>query len=264
MAKVARMEGPVALMAGLPSGLLRHGIAGTMRLGLFEPTLNLMNYGTTTKPTNPDEIKEVTLGQRLLASSSTGAVAMVLANPAELVKTKLQASLVPTAVGGKPQPYTGTFSCFRYIVQTEGVAGLFRGLKISVPRMAWQNMAEITAYDTTKTYLRQHYGMEDGLPMFFLGSLSAGFFGAYLGNPLDCIKTRIYQNPLGPDGKPLYKGPLDVLGQMLKKEGILSLWKGVIPLWIHVTFFSVAVFVTYDMLRLQIRKGMARRDGFEC
>lgn len=250
--KVARHEHPKYLMAGLPSGLLRHAIAGTLRLGLYEPTVNLLNYGKTTAPDNPKEHVPVALWQRMLASSTTGAFAMVFANPAELVKTKLQSAhkLPP---GQKP-PFTGTASCFRYVVRTEGYAGLMRGLSIAVPRMAWQNMAEITAYDMTKDLLRKHFGMEDGLPLFFFGSLSAGFFGAYLGNPLDCIKTRVYNNPRGPDGKPLYKGPLDVAVKMVRHEGILSFWKGVVPLWIHVSAFSIAVFVTYDMLRLQLRK----------
>lgn len=258
---VGKHEGPVALMAGLPSGLLRHSIAGTMRLGLYDPTVNYLIYGKTTKPENPDEIQDVKLWHRMLASSSTGAVAMVFANPADLVKTKLQASIKP--VPGETVPFSGTFSCFRHIIQTEGVAGLFRGLKIAVPRMAWQNMAEVTAYDLTKDLLRKHYNMEDGIQLYFLGSLSAGFFGAYLGNPLDCIKTRIYSNPMGPDGKPLYKGPIDVLLKMVRKEGVLSLWKGVVPLWIHVSAFSVAVFVTFDMLRLQVRKGNAARLGYD-
>eukprot|EP00045_Choanoeca_perplexa_P007275 m.64561 g.64561 ORF g.64561 m.64561 type:complete len:327 (-) comp14006_c0_seq1:1030-2010(-) len=259
MYKVGRYEGAPALMAGLPSGLLRHSIAGTMRLGLYEPTVNYLNYGTTTKPSDPDEIKEVQLWQRMLASSSTGAVAMVFANPADLVKTKLQSSIKPAP--GQHIPFTGTVSCFKHIVSTEGWVGLFHGLKIAVPRMAWQNMAEVTAYDLTKDLLRKHYDMQDGLPLFFLGSLSAGFFGAYLGNPLDVIKTRIYQNPMGPDGKPLFKGPMDVFTQLVRKEGFFALWKGVVPLWIHVSAFSVAVFVTYDMLRLEVRKMKARRDG---
>ncbi|EDQ91453.1 uncharacterized protein MONBRDRAFT_15407 [Monosiga brevicollis MX1] len=261
MIKVGRNEGLMALMAGLPSGLLRHSIAGTMRLGLYDPTISYLNYGTFEKPTDPSELKEVQLWQRMLASSSTGAVAMVFANPADLVKTKLQASIKPAP--GQKVPFKGTVSCFKYIMATEGVAGLFHGLKIAVPRMAWQNMAEVTAYDLTKDLLRKHYGMEDGLPLFFLGSLSAGFFGAYLGNPLDCIKTRIYRNELGPDGKPLYSGPIDALTKMIRNEGVLSLWKGVVPLWIHVSAFSVAVFVTFDMLRLQVRKSKARQDGHD-
>lgn len=256
--KVARYEHPVKLMAGLPSGLLRHAIAGTMRLGLYEPAVNMIKYRTTTKPTDPALVEKVQLWERMLASSSTGAVAMVLANPAELVKTKLQA-LAKLPAGAPPPPFHSTISCFRHIIQTEGYWGLMRGLQAAVPRMAWQNMAEITAYDMTKDLLREKYGMEDGLPLFFIGSLSAGFFGAYLGNPLDCVKTRIYNNPMGPDGKPLYKGPIDVAAKMLKNEGILSFWKGVVPLWIHVSAFSVAVFVTYDMLRLAVRKTKVAR-----
>ena len=256
--KVARYESPMNLMAGLPSGLLRHAIAGTMRLGMYEPAINLIKYGTTEKPADVTLQKPVSLWERMLASSSTGAVAMVLANPAELVKTKLQA-LAKLPPGAPPPAFNSTISCFRHIIQTEGWKGLMRGLQASIPRMAWQNMAEVTAYDLTKDVLREKYGMEDGLPLFFLGSLSAGFFGAYLGNPLDCVKTRIYNNPMGPDGKPLYTGPIDVASKMLKNEGILSFWKGVVPLWIHVTAFSVAVFVTYDMLRLAVRKSKVAR-----
>eukprot|EP00049_Salpingoeca_infusionum_P027956 m.35210 g.35210 ORF g.35210 m.35210 type:complete len:317 (-) comp9864_c0_seq1:3431-4381(-) len=252
MYHVGKTEGMLALFAGLPAGLLRHGIAGTMRLGLFYPTVNYLTYGKTTAPTDPAEIQPITLGTRMLASASTGAVAMIAANPADLVKTKLQASL--KLQPGEKAPFHNTASCFGHIIRTEGYMGLMHGLSIAVPRMAWQNMAEVTAYEVTKDFLRDNYGMEEGLPLYFLGSLSAGFFGAYLGNPLDVIKTRIYKNPMGPDGKPLYKGPIDAALKMVRNEGIFSFWKGVVPLWIHVSAFSVAVFVTFDMLRLQIVK----------
>lgn len=250
--KVGRYEHPKYLFAGLPSGLLRHAIAGTLRLGLYEPTINLLLYGSGSAPLDPSERKEVALWHRMLASSTTGAFAMIFANPAELVKTKLQsAQKLPQ---GQTPPFHGTLSCFQHVIKTEGYMGLMRGLSIAIPRMAWQNMAEITAYDLTKDLLRKHFEMKDGFPLFFVGSLSAGFWGAYLGNPLDCIKTRIYNNPIGSDGNPLYKGPIDVAVKMIRNEGLFSLWKGVVPLWIHVSAFSIAVFVTYDMLRLQIRK----------
>lgn len=141
--------------------------------------------------------------------------------------------------------------------------GLWAGLSAAIPRMAWQNCAELLAYDMTKDFCRDSFGMQDGLPMFFMGSLSAGFFGAYLGNPLDAVKTRLYNNPPGPDGKPTYSGLGDVVTKMYRNEGVLAFWKGVVPLWIHVTAFSVAVFMTFDFLRLHIKKSKYdRMDTF--
>lgn len=42
-----------------------------------------------------------------------------------------------------------------------------------------------------------------------------------VGQPLDTIKTRAQTSPPG-----MFKGPMDILAQTVRKEGVLALYKG--------------------------------------
>ena len=57
---------------------------------VYKPSL--MIYGTTHAPANVDERTKPKLYQRMVASSTTGVLAILLASPADKVKTMLQAS----------------------------------------------------------------------------------------------------------------------------------------------------------------------------
>lgn len=49
----------------------------------------------------------------------------------------------------------------------------------------------------------------------------AGAAQVIVGQPLDTIKTRAQTSPHG-----MFKGPMDILTQTVRKEGILALYKG--------------------------------------
>lgn len=49
----------------------------------------------------------------------------------------------------------------------------------------------------------------------------AGASQVIVGQPLDTIKTRAQTSPPG-----MFKGPMDILAQTARKEGVLALYKG--------------------------------------
>lgn len=58
----------------------------------------------------------------------------------------------------------------------------------------------------------------------FVGGLASGLTKVAVGQPFDLIKVRMQCSPLG-----MYRGPLDCVTQVVRKESILSLYKGSSP-----------------------------------
>lgn len=50
------------------------------------------------------------------------------------------------------------------------------------------------------------------------------------------------------DGKPEYKGALDVLGKIVKNEGIFALWKGFTPYYARIGPHTVLTFIFLEKL----------------
>ena len=62
------------------------------------------------------------LGVRLLAGITTGGLAVMCAQPTDVVKVRFQAQM-----GNAPKRYTGVVNAYRTIAATEGVRGLWKG-----------------------------------------------------------------------------------------------------------------------------------------
>ena len=62
------------------------------------------------------------VGVRLLAGSTTGAMAVMCAQPTDVVKVRMQAQ-----APGVPKRYTGVFQAYRTIAAKEGIKGLWKG-----------------------------------------------------------------------------------------------------------------------------------------
>ena len=80
--------------------------------------------------------------------------------------------------------------------------------KISIPgavpnvqRAALVNMGDLAAYDFTKQYLMREFGMADTAVVHAAAAFAAGFVAAVLGTPADVLKTRLMNQPVGPDGR---------------------------------------------------------------
>ena len=82
--------------------------------------------------------------------------------------------------------------------------------------------------------------MEDGLPCHLVSSSIAGFVAAFVGSPVDVMKTRLMNAKPGE-----YNGVIDCIVKTFKEGGPLAFYKGFqananrLVTWTVITFVSL-------------------------
>ena len=129
-----------------------------------------------------------------------------------------------------PLRYTGPLDCFRQAVKTDGFLGLYRG--ISAPLVG-------AAAETSSLFLFESVGRETlytsgvcprgqalSLPALWFTGAFSGVFTSFVLTPIELVKCKI-QVPALADGvsaSPL--GPLSVVRDIFRHEGLLGFWHG--------------------------------------
>lgn len=203
-------EGPRSLWKGLVPGVMRQYVFGGLRIGFYGPVKSFYQRQLGT------EGADSSFGVKVLAGLTSGAMAISIAQPTDLVKIRLQSE----GSGGKPR-YSGVGNAFATIAREEGVAGLWTGLKANIVRNSVINAAELASYDQLKQLVLQQ-GFEEGTPVHLSCGLGAGFIATVVGSPFDVVKTRLMSSQLGADGKPVYRGLIHCFGKMLRRVSFPS------------------------------------------
>ncbi|KAJ1389621.1 Mitochondrial carrier UCP-like [Sesbania bispinosa] len=177
VATIAREEGFSALWKGIVPGLHRQCLYGGLRIGLYEPVKTLY--------VGADHVGDVPLSKKILAALTTGALAITVANPTDLVKVRLQAEgkLPP----GVPRRYSGSLNAYSTIMKQEGIGALWTGLGPNIARNAIINAAELASYDQVKETILKIPGFTDNIVTHLLAGLGAGFFAVCIGSPVDVV-----------------------------------------------------------------------------
>ncbi|CAN1150679.1 Mitochondrial uncoupling protein 2 [Linum perenne] len=232
MVTIAKEEGLSALWKGVTAGLHRQFIYGGLRIGLYEPVKSIL--------VGSDSGGVIPLYQKILAALITGAIAIIVANPTDLVKVRLQAEgkLPP----GVPKRYAGAFDAYLTIVKQEGLAALWTGLGPNIARNAIVNAAELASYDEIKQTILQIPGFRDSVLTHILAGLGAGFFAVSIGSPIDVVKSRMM-------GDSSYKSTIDCFVKTMKTEGIFAFYKGFIPNFGRLGSWNVIMFLTLEQVK---------------
>nr|DAD28394.1 TPA_asm: hypothetical protein HUJ06_029862 [Nelumbo nucifera] len=233
VATIAREEGATALWKGIVPGLHRQCLFGGLRIGLYEPVKTFY--------VGNDFVGDVPLSKKILAALTTGALAITVANPTDLVKVRLQAEgkLPP----GVPRRYSGALNAYSTIVKQEGVGALWTGIGPNVARNAIINAAELASYDQVKQTILKIPGFTDNVFTHLLSGLGAGFFAVCIGSPVDVVKSRMM-------GDSTYKSTLDCFIKTLKNDGPLAFYKGFIPNFGRLGSWNVIMFLTLEQVLL--------------
>ncbi|MCX7564667.1 solute carrier family 25 protein, partial [Xanthomonadaceae bacterium XH05] len=101
------------------------------------------------------------VGVRILAGCTTGAMAVSVAQPTDVVKVRFQAQMNLQGVGRR---YNGTMQAYRQIFQLEGLRGLWKGTLPNITRNALVNCTELVSYDLIKEAILKHKLLSDNLP----------------------------------------------------------------------------------------------------
>ncbi|XP_041657217.1 mitochondrial uncoupling protein 2-like isoform X1 [Cheilinus undulatus] len=259
---MVRTEGPRSLYSGLVAGLQRQMSFASVRIGLYDSVKQFYTKGSD----------HVGIGSRLLAGCTTGAMAVALAQPTDVVKVRFQAQ---ARSPGHTRRYCSTIDAYKTIAKEEGVHGLWKGTAPNIARNAIVNCTELVTYDFIKDMLikstpltgtEQHQhrmnrsekssqcfvfgaifyilSSTDNLPCHFVSAFGAGLCTTVIASPVDVVKTRYMNAALGQ-----YTSVLNCAAAMMSKEGPLAFYKGFMPSFLRLGSWNVVMFVTYEQLK---------------
>jgi len=224
--KILRMEGVRGLYRGLPAQLV--GITPEKAIKL---TANdFLRNRFTDKKTG-----EIRVIHEAIAGSVAGFSQVIVTNPYELVKIRLQTA----TISGKPiKPLD--------VVRELGPRGLFTGASACLLRDVPFSAIYFTLYGNLKKWSRDENGH---LPIqkLFLSSAGAGMVAAVSVTPADVIKTRLQVK--GDKSVTKYTGIADCFSRIVREEGPKALFKGSVPRMMIISPLFGITLMVYEVLQ---------------
>lgn len=238
---ILKNEGVTGIYSGLSAGLLRQATYTTTRLGI---------YTTLFEKFSKDGVAPNFLTKALMGVTA-GAIGAFVGTPAEVALIRM------TADGRLPldqqRGYTSVFNALSRIVSEEGLFTLWRGCIPTMGRAMVVNAAQLASYSQAKQSLVSTGHFQEGLFLHFVASMISGLITTAASMPVDIAKTRI-QNMTMIDGKPEYKGAIDVLTKVVSREGFFALWKGFTPYYARLGPHTVLTFIFLEQMNKAYRK----------
>ncbi|TXG68502.1 hypothetical protein EZV62_003437 [Acer yangbiense] len=220
---VSRTESIRALWKGLTPFATHLTLKYTLRMGSNAVFLSVFKDSQTGKISNHSQ---------LLSGFGAGVLeALTIVTPFEVVKIRLQQQ---KGLSSELLKYKGPVHCVRTIIREEGLRGLWgvwAGAAPTVMRNGTNQAAMFTAKNSFDLFLwKKHEG--DGKILQPWQSMISGFFAGTVGpfctGPFDVVTTRLMaQNQQGSELK--YKGMIHEIRMIYSEEGLLALWKGLLP-----------------------------------
>merc|ERR1712025_21686 len=234
MSSITRFEGIQALYCGLVPGLQRQMVFSALRIGLYERVKNTymdlcgveggLGWGM--------------LGVRMLAGVTTGSLAIMVAQPMDVVKIRMQAA------GGSSQ-YTRVTDAYLTIAKKEGLSeGLYRGLAPNIVRN-----------DVVKESFIASRLLQDGVVCHFSSALVAGFTATLVASPVDVIKTRYMNSSQGQ-----YRNVIHCALRTAKQEGAMAFYKGFTASCMRIVSWNIVLWMTYEQLKKTVNMLYNKRD----
>lgn len=241
-AHIARTEGLATFYTGLPSAVLRQSSYGGLSFAAYPQLRDALSPQA--------RASEAPLWARILAGGVAGAGASVIANPTDVVKVRLQADGRLALTGGTPR-YTGTLHAFAAVWREEGVRAFWRGTLPNVQRATVVNGAGIAAYDHSKQAAVAVLGEGDSLGARLVAALAGGVVTSLVGCPFDVLKTRMMNQGearAAGGAAARYTSTWSCLSATVRVEGVLALWKGLLPVYCRQAPFNLLNYLIMEAL----------------
>lgn len=167
-----------------------------------------------------------------LSGAGGGIISMLLTYPLNTISSRLQ---VQHTTGNKA--YQSSLDALKKIIDTEGLAGLYSGLDSALLGIAVTNGVYYYFYEWSKAGFerRSKQNAVSTLESIISGTI-AGAATVLITNPIWVVNTRmatrkhsIDENDEEDGRKPKPLNSIQALNNILKEDGLLSLWQGVVP-----------------------------------
>ncbi|KAG2445372.1 hypothetical protein HYH02_008837 [Chlamydomonas schloesseri] len=175
------------------------------------------------------------------AGGMAGAIARTCTAPLDRIKLLFQVQAV-AGPGTSPTAYTGVGQAAMKIIREEGFLAFWKGNGVNIIRIFPYSAAQLASNDTYKRLLADERH-ELSVPRRLLAGACAGMTATALTHPLDTVRLRLAL-PNHP-----YKGAIDAATTMVRTEGMISLYKGLVPTLIGIAPYAALNFASYDLIK---------------
>eukprot|EP00884_Botryococcus_braunii_P022325 jgi/Botrbrau1/8777/Bobra.0330s0010.2 len=197
----------------------------------------------------------------LASGTVAGGAQLLCGHPFDTVKLKLQTQ--PKPLPGELPRYAGAIDAARKTLVEQGLFGLYRGMAAPLATVAAFNALLFSV----RGFMESTLAHPDGSPLTVgdqaIAGLGAGFAVSFLACPTELAKCRL-QAQFGKkpasggiqhmaDGSILYRGPMDVLGHVVKAEGgPTAIFRGLWPTLLREVPGNAVMFGVYEYLKQKL------------
>ncbi|XP_072422672.1 mitochondrial carnitine/acylcarnitine carrier protein-like isoform X2 [Chiloscyllium punctatum] len=178
--------------------------------------------------------------QLFVAGMVSGVFSTVILSPVERIKCLLQVQ-----TGSGDRRFSGPRDCVRQLYKKSGLAGIYKGTCVTLMRDLPANGVYFLSYEWLKDVLTPHGESVAQLttPRILLAGGMAGVINWMVAMPADVVKSRFQT---APDTKYL-NGCCDVLRELIREEGLRSLYKGFSAVMLRAFPANAACFLGFEM-----------------
>lgn len=184
----------------------------------------------------------VGMGTRLIAGGTAGITAASLTYPLDLVRTRLAAQR-------NEKYYRGITHALVTISKDEGFKGLYKGMGATLFGVGPNIAINFCVYETLKSYWVSGRSESSGVwTSLFCGS-AAGIASSTATFPLDLVRRRMQLEGVAGRARVYKTGILGTFVHIVKTEGWLGLYRGILPEYFKVVPSVGIVFMTYEFMK---------------
>eukprot|EP00879_Flechtneria_rotunda_P001304 GHRR01001454.1.p1 GENE.GHRR01001454.1~~GHRR01001454.1.p1 ORF type:complete len:313 (+),score=82.60 GHRR01001454.1:189-1127(+) len=158
----------------------------------------------------------------MASGGAAGATSLAFVYSLDYARTRLANDAKSAKKGGGDRQFNGLVDVYKKTLASDGVAGLYRGFTISCVGIIVYRGLYFGMYDSLKPVLLTGNLADNFLASFMLGwgiTIGAGL-ASY---PIDTVRRRMMMT----SGQAVkYKSSIDCFQQVIKNEGVKSLFKG--------------------------------------
>lgn len=224
---IAAEEGLPAFWKGIGAAWLREASYTSLRLGLYGPIKHAMGIKN-----------DSSFFLKFSAGSLAGAIGSTAGNPFDVLKTRMMAT------EGRSPPSLSQAASQLY--KSQGLGGFYRGLEANVMRAMVLNGTKMACYDQIKYFIKKSGLVPDGIATQFFSAFGAGFFMATTVTPFDMLRTKLMNQPA--DAR-IYNGFIDCLAKIVKKNGVMGLYAGFVPMWARFAPTTTLQLVIFEQIK---------------
>uniref|UniRef100_A0A8C4NBR3 Mitochondrial carnitine/acylcarnitine carrier protein n=1 Tax=Eptatretus burgeri TaxID=7764 RepID=A0A8C4NBR3_EPTBU len=231
----------------LKKTVTHEGVKGLYK-GMAAPVLGVtpmfavcfFGYGLGKKLQQRHPNDSLTYGQIFKAGMLSGIFTSAIMAPGERVKCLLQIQ-----AGGNKKRFAGPLDCIRQLYKEGGLRSIYKGTALTLMRDVPASGMYFMSYEGLKNLLTPEGSSASDLSVLrvlFAGGM-AGIFNWAVAIPPDVLKSRFQT---APEGK--YPGGFrDVLREVLREDGLFSLYKGFNAVMLRAFPANAACFLGFEV-----------------